>query len=568
HNVAGMLTESASARLATPLYIHPDQLRGQTRGLPEYEEQTTFPNPWPGGWWRLRDIVEQQKISAWAALDLAARNRETVLWNAYLKAKRQTDRGASGRPAAYVIPAAQHDPLTAAKLVQKLLVQGIDVQQARAEFRSGSQVFGAGSYVVSMAQPKMGVVRWLLGRTLYPDNTYTRDRDNTPIRPYDMATDTMAEFMGVAVEPVDALVAADLVKVTEVSPTGRVTRGTAGYVIDGHANDSFRAVNLLLDRNIAIRRADAPTADGSVRAGDFIVAAGAPEATLADIAKKTGVDFAALKVNAPSVHDVKRLRLGMYQRYAGGNMDEGWTRFLLEQWGFPYTSLFDKDIKAGGLEAKYDAIILPADSTAAMTGERSETPGGGRGGFGGGAQTMPPEYRSGFGREGSDALKAFVEKGGTLITFAQAGSLAIERFSLPLRDVVAGRDPKEFWCPGSTLRVKFDADHPLAYGMPGEGLATFLSGSQVYEILPTERNERIEVVASYVDRDLLQSGWLLGEQIIGRKAAMVAVSHGSGKVVLIGFRPQHRAQTHGTFKLLFNALVTAPATPRAATTEQ
>ena len=568
HNVAGMLTESASARLATPLYIHPDQLRGQTRGLPEYEEQTTFPNPWPGGWWRLRDIVEQQKISAWAALDLAARNRETVLWNAYLKAKRQTDRGASGRPAAYVIPAAQHDPLTAAKLVQKLLVQGIDVQQARAEFRSGSQVFGAGSYVVSMAQPKMGVVRWLLGRTLYPDNTYTRDRDNTPIRPYDMATDTMAEFMGVAVEPVDALVAADLVKVTEVSPTGRVTRGTAGYVIDGRANDSFRAVNLLLDRNIAIRRADAPTADGSVRAGDFIVAAGAPEATLADIAKKTGVDFAALKVNAPSVHDVKRLRLGMYQRYAGGNMDEGWTRFLLEQWGFPYTSLFDKDIKAGGLEAKYDAIILPADSTAAMTGERSETPGGGRGGFGGGAQTMPPEYRSGFGREGSDALKAFVEKGGTLITFAQAGSLAIERFSLPLRDVVAGRDPKEFWCPGSTLRVKFDADHPLAYGMPGEGLATFLSGSQVYEILPTERNERIEVVASYVDRDLLQSGWLLGEQIIGRKAAMVAVSHGSGKVVLIGFRPQHRAQTHGTFKLLFNALVTAPATPRAATTEQ
>ena len=94
----GMLTESASARLATPIFIHPDQLQGGTRGLPDYEAQTTFPNPWPGGWWRLRDIVERQKISAWALLDLAARNSETVLWNAYLKAKRQTERGAAGKP--------------------------------------------------------------------------------------------------------------------------------------------------------------------------------------------------------------------------------------------------------------------------------------------------------------------------------------------------------------------------------------------------------------------------------------------------------------------------------------
>ncbi|MGH9330229.1 MAG: M14 family zinc carboxypeptidase, partial [Vicinamibacterales bacterium] len=184
HNISGMLTESASARLATPLYIHPDQLRGETRQLPVYEEQTTFPNPWPGGWWRLRDIVEQQKIAAWATLDIAARNRETVLWNAYLKAKRQTERGAQGQPAAYVIAARQHDPLTMTRMVNKLLVQGLEIHQARADFTAGGMAFGAGSYVVSMAQPKMAVARYLLGRTLYPDNTYTRDREGNPIRPY------------------------------------------------------------------------------------------------------------------------------------------------------------------------------------------------------------------------------------------------------------------------------------------------------------------------------------------------------------------------------------------------
>jgi hypothetical protein len=440
------------------------------------------------------------------------------------------------------------------KLVEKLLVQGIEVQQARNEFRSGSLVFGPGSYVVSMAQPKMGVVRWLLGRTFYPDNSYTRDRDNTPIRPYDMATDTMAEFMGVDVTPVDGPVNASLVRVTEIVASGRVSKGAAGYVLDGRENDSFHAVNLLLAKNVAVRRADRASADGTVRVGDFLVPASAPESLVAELAKQTGVDFAALTSAVPRAHDLARPRVGMYQRYRGGNIDEGWTRFLLEQWGFAYTSLFDKDLKPGGLESKFDVIILPADSVAAMTGERDPNAPAGRGGFGA-SQNVPPEYRSGFGKEGVDALKAFVEKGGTLVTFGEAGALPIERFGLPLRNIVAGRKPTEFWCPGSTLRTRFDTRNPLAYGMPERGLATFLAGSQVYEITPTDRNEQVEVVASYADRDILQSGWLLGESIIAKKPAMVTVTHGSGRVVLIGFRPQHRAQTHGTFKLVFNALL-------------
>jgi hypothetical protein len=574
HNIAGMLTESASARLATPLFLHPDQLQGGSRGLPEYEPQTTFPNPWPGGWWRLRDIVEQQKVAAWATLDIAARNRETVLLNAYLKAKRQTERGAQGKPAAYVIPASQHDPLTMTRMVNKLLVQGLEIQQARADFTAGGMAFGAGSYVVSMAQPKMGVARNLLGRTTYPDNTYTRDRVGNPIRPYDMATDTMFEFMGVRVEPIDEPAKADLVKIAAaIDPVGKVPAGS-GYAIDGRQNDAYRAVNILLDKGVSVRRADRATPSG-LRVGDFIVSGGS-SAVLADAAKRTGVDFRPLAVaddrkpqDGSGSHEVKRQRIGMYQRYGGGNMDEGWTRWVLEQWGFPYTSLMDKDIKAGGLEAKYDVIVLPADSVAAMTGERPEGAAGGRGrGFGGAPATVPPEYRSGFGKEGSDALRAFVQKGGTLVTFGDAGALPIERFGLPLRNVVADRKPVEFWCPGSTLNVNVDATHPLAYGMPGQALVAFLAGSQAYEILPTERNEEIETVVTFADRNILESGWLLGEPVIAKKAAMVSVRHGSGRIVLIGFRPQHRAQTHGTFKLMFNALLGGAEARASRTTDQ
>jgi hypothetical protein len=549
HNIAGMLTESASARLASPLFIHPDQLRGNTRGMPAYEEQTTFPNPWPGGWWRLRDIVERQKVSAWAVLDLAARNRETILWNAYRKAKRQTERGAAGSPTAYVIPAAQHDRLTALTLVNKLLVQGIEVLRAPAEFVHQGRVYGAGSFVVPMAQPKMGVIRWLLGRTHYPDNSYTRDAEGNPIRPYDMAADVMAEFMGVHVDPVDGDRPGGLQTVTAaVEPAGSVARGAFGHVLDGRLNASFRAVNLLLDRRVGVLRVTARGAAG-LEPGDFVV----PEvdAGLAeDVARRTGVDFAPLGADPGGLTTpVRRLRAGMYQRYYGGNMDEGWTRWLLEQWGFPFTSLKDGEVRAGRLRSKYDVIILPADRTAAMTGEREA------GGRGGQPSDYPPEYRSGFGQEGVDALRAFVEDGGTLLTFGEAASLAIDKLDLPLRNVVADLPTREFWCPGSTLRATVAADHWLAYGMPDNALTVFLAGSQAWEVVPTARNERVETIVRFPDRDLLQSGWLIGEAVIAKKAAMVSAGLGRGRVVLIGFRPQHRAQTHGTFKVVFNALL-------------
>ena len=207
-----------------------------------------------------------------------------------------------------------------------------------------------------------------------------------------------------------------------------------------------------------------------------------------------------------------------------------------------------------------------------MTGEPAAggAGGGGRGGRGGGAGGgegagdggggrqggTPPEYRSGFGADGVKMLQAFVQKGGTLVTFGQAGDLPIQRFNLPVRNVVAGLPSKEFWSPGSTLRVRFDTRNPLAFGMPREGYALFLAGSQAYEVTTSTPN--VEIVATFVDRELLQSGWLLGEAVIAKKAAALTVAHGDGRVVLIGFRPQHRDQTHGTFKLVFNALFNGP----------
>lgn len=546
HNIAGMLTESASTRLATPLYIHPEQLEGGSRQFPEYEAQSTFPHPWPGGWWRLRDIVEQKIISAWALLDLAAKNKKTVLRNAYLKAKRQIERGAEGEPKAYVIPRSQHDPLTAQKMINILLLSGIEIKEAQEPFSVGPMRYPEGSYVISLAQPKMGLIRNLLGQTFYPNNEWTLADDGSPLRPYDLAAHTMNEFMGVQVDPVDVKVEGDFrVLDGQLSLSGRVEPEEPPYVLNGRMNNSFKAVNILLDQGVKVQRAEEKTS--SLCPGDFLIYSD-DEDILQNVAEQTGVDFKSIEDGAEGeTHKVKRMRTAMYRRYYGGNMDEGWTRLLLEKFSFPYTRLEDAEIKKGSLHEKYDVIILPHDRVSTITGEIPES-------YRRYISEYPPKYRSGIGKEGAEALKEFVKNGGILVTFGRSCEFAIDKFELNVRNVVSDLPSKEFFCPGSTLKVTFDNTHPLAYGMPSKGLVLFWS-NPAFEIVPSRYNAKYETVVRYKEKDILRSGWLIGEEHLSHKSAMINANYGEGQVVLIGFRTQHRCQTHGTFKLLFNALI-------------
>ncbi len=547
HNIAGMLTESASARLATPLYVHPDQLVG-SRQLPEYEMQTTFPNPWEGGWWRVRDIVDRQVVATFSPLEIAAKNRETVLRNAFNKASRQTERGKEGETKAFIIPAEQHDPLTMQKMVNKLFLQGITIDQASREFEHEGRVYGEGSYVISLAQPKRGVVRWLLGKTYYPDNSYTRDRDGNPIRPYDMTTDNISEFMGVRVDPVSTAVVAPLTTVSsEINPVGDVAEGAGGYVLDTQLNDSFEAVNRLFVAGATVSRA---RTDGSgFRMGDFLVGSGVDIEVVREIAEETGVNFAPLPAAAldgTGVYPLSQQRIGIFQRYYGGNMDEGWTRLLLEDFEFQYTTIMDAEILRGDLHERWDVIILPSDSREMMV-DGSDDP-----------EAAPPAYRSGFGQAGITALDEFVHNGGMLVTFSEAGDLALEDLDVPVSNHVDGMWGRDFWAPGATLRINVDNEHPLAFGMPDRALAAFLAGGQVYDTRAGAYSSDVHRLATYPERDILESGWLLGEQTIAERAAVAVINKGEGKILMLGFRTQHRAQTHGTYKLLFNALMEQP----------
>jgi hypothetical protein len=553
-----MLTESASAKLATPHYVHHHQLKPSRRGRPEYRTQMGFPHPWPGGWWRLRDIVEQQKISAMATLKTAANFREMILGNMYKKAMRSVKAGLNEAPYAFVVKPRQHDELTTYKFLKLLTEMGATVSRSKREFIAEGITYPRGTFIIFAAQSCRPYLISLLKRTFYHAGPFSFRPDGTPISPYDLCTYNIAEFMGVDLHECSEAVEGEFEDLTSVRfPRGQVGESSVGYILDCRFNDSFAAVNRLLRKGIEIHRIKEPVKVGgkTITKGSFYIPAGEGiKDELRRQSKRLHLVFAAAPQTQFDHEPAKMLRIGMYQRYWGGNMDEGWTRWLLERYRFKYKTIKDADIKRGRLSRKYDVIVLPSDHKSLILGEGIEEYLQKR--FKG-MFTMPEfpeEYESGIGKEGVEKLKEFVEDGGVLVTLGEASNFAIEELKLPVVNVLADVKPKDFLCPGSTLHVNVNTNNPLAYGV-AEDLLIIFRNHPAFEVKPGPKNEELDVVLSYPDERIMESGWLIGEEKLSRKAALIDVKKGKGRVVLFGFSPQFRAQSDATFKLFFNNLL-------------
>lgn len=267
------------------------------------------------------------------------------------------------------------------------------------------------------------------------------------------------------------------------------------------------------------------------------------------------VDYMGFAVNGEQTY---KTRLALYKSHVPA-MDEGWTRWALQNiplelapktnepgWGvkaFDFSSLADREIRSGKLIERYDHIIIPDQSRAAiLNGHRKGT--------------MPDEYTGGIGEEGVKELRDFVEEGGTLVCLNRASEFAIEQFKLPVRNVVVGVPRTDFFVPGSILRIELDTNHPIAKGMPKESIA-WVENSPVFEVSDNLEivGHQVKIIAWYPrDKDPLLSGWLLGGERLKGKAALVEVTLGKGRIILFGFRPQYRGQSLATYPLLFNAI--------------
>jgi hypothetical protein len=553
-NICGMFTESASVKVASPVYVHYHQLQPHPRGRPEYRASVNFNDPWKGGWWHLSDIVRGQLTAALATLEVAANNPEMILKNMHTKALRSISKGKEEAPYAFIFPPGQVDPNTTYRFLKTLSDMTVEIYRAEKPFKVGEVTYPADSYIVFADQVSRPFLIMMLSRTYYRDNLWVRTPEGVPMMNYDFATQTMGEFKGVEIIEADHVPVGSFKKVEPVAPKGELLgESKHGYLIDCRINDSFKAVNKLHKMGFEVKRFTE-----SVKVGETIYPAGmfhvaGDEKKLQKVAKETHLKLIAVdKALKAESKVVKPLRIAMYQRYWGGNMDEGWTRWLLEQFDFECSTVMDEQVKAG--LGEYDVLILPSDSTALITGEKVEEfyDKKYKGAFT--APVLPEKYKSGIGDEGVKKVIEFVENGGTVIALNDSCEFAMEKLGVQVINTLKEMDPKKFHCPGSTIWVNIDNKHSLGYGMPEKGLI-LLRGNHAYIVKAVHSNEDYSVVVSYPEENMMQSGWLIGEEYLARKAAVIEAKRKAGKVIMYGFAPQNRALTDATFKLFFNALV-------------
>ena len=536
-NISGLLTELASVQYATPVRIEPNELSGGRKGLVEYGPQTSFPNPWPGGWWRLRDIMDYERIASDAILETCADRRADFLRNAVVRARAATD--AFGPKEAYRIPAVQRDPATAARLAALMAEHGVDLQQAE-----------NGDVYIPLAQPYGRFVHEMLSVQRYPKVKLVSGKDI--VRPYDVSAWTLPLMMGVEAERApmpDGLAA-------WTPPAAELTlEGSAFAIVPGRP-EGARLVNAALrtDGRVRVARRAVSGGEGEWPAGTvFLDSEGAKAAAARAV---PGQAWTPVEAIPDAAEPLSAPRVGLYKPWQV-SMDEGWTRFVLETYGFEPKSLDNAAIREGGLRSSLDVIVLPdvGKETIETGKRRSRQPGAMRY-----APQLPPEYRGGLDKEGAQALREFVEGGGTLVALAGSSAYVMEVFDIPVLNALEN-DKGDFACPGALLRVEVAPDHPITWGLPRE-LAVFQTDDLAFDTaLPGAEMDRW-VLASYpkAPEDVLLSGWMRGQEQITRRAAAVATTWGQGRLVLLGFRAQQRAQTSATFPFLFNALYwsTAP----------
>ena len=448
HGGVRILSETASARIASPITLKLNELTSR-EGYDPQKESANFGPLWRGGEWRLRDITNYMTTGAFLLLQHAAENRAQWLQRFYEIGKEAVRSPKAGELWGYEITGRGRSYLMLEYALKKA---GLEVDNCETAPNEAAKF-------VKLAQPYGSFAEALLELQKYPD---LRDGSGHPIAPYDVTAHSLFLLTGAVAKPVMAPFRCKQVKSRE--------RGLPTYP---------------LSKRVALYRSSVPA------------------------------------------------------------IDEGWTRFVLEQNSGPVTSLRDADVRGGNLIEKFDSIVIP--DQAPRTILNGYRPG-----------SMPPLLTGGVGTAGVKALRDFVVAGGTLVFLNRACDFAIDQFTLPVRDVVAGLPKTEFYVPGSILRIELNTSHPIARGMPYQTIA-WAEDSPAFEVFQKPQSDipvkDVTVIASYPRTSSpLLSGWLLGANRIRYKAALVEIKMGQGHLVLFGFRPQYRAQSLATYPLFFNAL--------------
>src|SRR5262245_14493766 len=588
HNTIAMLTEiiGSPTPMRIPLVLQ-RQIPSGDLAMPVAPQE-----------WHMKQSIEYSTSLDRAVLDYASRMRENLLFNIYTMGKHSIERGSRDTwtanprrdgametqlgdapdsvkwaamqapelrdPRGYIIPSDQADFPTATKFINALRETGITVLRATREFEVKGKKYPGGSYVVQTAQAFRPHIIDMFEPQVHPDVFPYPGSPPTP--PYDNAGWTLAFQMGVQFDRILDGFTGPFERITAwntTPPPGRViaTNGAAdGYVLTNRTNDSFIALNRLLKSGEAVVRLTQPS--GTFPTGSlFIRAKPTTAANLQKIATQLGVSFSATGATATTgAIPMRTPRVGLWDTY-GGSMPAGWTRWLLEQFEFPFERVFAPQLDAGNLNAKFDVLVF-------VTGAIPGAGGGGRGGRGGGGGAadgeipyLPAEYRDQVGRmtleKTMPKIREFIEKGGTVIAIGSSATNIASYLKLPIESqLVENGAPlprTKFYSPGSLLSARIDTSHPLGQGMT-EHADVFFDDSPVFKLGADAATAGVRTISWYDSKTPLRSGWAWGQSYLENGIVAAEAPLGAGRVLLFGPEILQRAQPHGTFKFLFNGI--------------
>ncbi len=573
-NIPAFWTETAGNMAAPREYT----LTDLPQGYRDLRTQNLYVSPWPAGWWRFADAVAYDEIASLSVLEYAARYKESLLYNRYQAGRDQIALGRKTAPYAYVIPREQRDPVAAVELLRRLAFGGVRVSRLTDSAALDGETYPAGTWIVPADQEFAALARELLDVQKYPD--LRQYPGGPPLRPYDAAGWTLPLQMGLKwaalqspltdemrarieelgsrpdpkakpapynldtagdAAPFDSVPGigfdSNPVAAAIVPPPGTIAGRGQALAVDPAQNNAYRAINKAWKMG-----AEVQYQAGSVDAGARFLIRGLTGSAQADLVRTLALS--AERTDAAGV-PVKKPRLGLFQPWSD-SMDEGWTRWLLEQYGFEYTLLHPEDFHKP-LRDQVDVLLLADDARIPL--ERASGPSAGiRGGAA--SRVVRPEYAYALSADDLKSFEAFIRGGGTLVCFNSAARFAVQQLKLPVKNVTEGLKGEEFFLRGSIVEVGVDRSHPVMAGMPAKA-AVFVDGSPVWATLDGFKGA---VLARYAETGSpLLSGFLIGEKYLQGRAAALDCELGQGRVVLIGFRPQWRAQSFGTFRVVFNA---------------
>lgn len=501
HRIIGLLTEAASVYFGTPIFLPKSKLSAP-RGIGSYAPSNRFPVPWPGGWWRMRDIIDYQHAFSRSLLASLAREPETWLENAMAAADLDRKKAREGFPKGWIVPATTRDRGAVERLVDILLLSGIEIGRAQTPFVADGRHWPAGSLVLPRDQPYGEYLKDLFEAQVYPEGD----------EPYDVSGWTLPLLFGiprVAYVELGALETDDIDSAKAAVEHFVTPARFSANRLDSQDSNTWKTIIQLLVRG------------GSAQL--LLNPGGVVETDLGESEPKGRVD------GMP--------RIGVVAPWQGV-INEGWLRWMLESYELPYTSVRFEMLRAGQLSDSFDVLVVPSLSATALDDGRK-------------AGTAPERFVGGLGADGRSAILDFVREGGRLITLERSSRWAIDLFGLPIEDVT--EKAEDFACPGSIVRAHPTRLRALTSGGPESQYLFFSRSSAFKKTKP--KDESIQSHLDYAKSQVLASGWIKGAKTIEGRSALMRAKVGRGEIYLFGFRPQYRTWSHSAFLLLLRAMI-------------